>query len=155
MIYCDTSFLVALYLKRDAFHLEASSIGSRFQGPMPYMLLSELELINGVHRNFGSKLITIAERDAAFRQIAEDEAGGILVRRALDQTEHYARARDLSKKFTPELSARSLDILHVAAALLLKTSEFATFDEKQRVLVEKAGLKPLPKIIPGRKARKS
>ena len=154
MIYCDSSFLVALYVKRDAFHLHAARIAARFQEPIPYTLLAELELINGVRRNLAANLIAHNEHDAVFRQIAEDESEGILLRQPLPQAEHYAAARELSKKFTPVISARSLDILHVAAALLLKTSEFASFDEKQRVLAEKAGLKPIPKIITGQKRRK-
>lgn len=154
MIYCDSSFLVALYIKRDAFHLQAAEIAARFQKPIPYTLLAELELINGVRRNLATKFITSAEYAAIFRQISEDESEDILVRHPLHQADHYVAARELSKKFTPEISARSLDILHVAAALLLKASEFASFDEKQRILAEKAGLKLIPKIIAGRKGRR-
>jgi hypothetical protein len=122
-------------------------MAARFHEPIPYTLLAELELINGVRRNLATNFIAHHEHEVILRQISEDEAEGLLVRCVLDQADHYARARDLSKKFTHEISARSLDILHVAAALLLKASEFASFDEKQRILAEKAGLKLVPKAI--------
>src|SRR5450631_1859839 len=145
MTYCDSSFLVSLYIKRDVFHLHAARIALGFHDVIPYTLLAELELINGVRRNLAAKLITQVEYEVVCRQIMTDEADGILVRCALDQAEHYARARELSKKFTPEIAARSLDILHVAAALLLKATAFASFDAKQRILAERASLKLAPK----------
>jgi predicted nucleic acid-binding protein len=37
-----------------------------------------------------------------------------------------------------------LDVLHVAAARLLKTDTLATFDENQRTLAKSAGLKIVP-----------
>ncbi len=147
MIYCDTSFLLALYVERDFFHVQASRLGAKFKEPIPLTLLSELELVNGIRRSLAAKIIRREEHDAIFRQIAEDESQGILARRAVDQADHFAKARGLSKKLTPEISARSLDILHVAAALLLKVREFASFDEKQRVLAFRAGLKLVPVAV--------
>jgi predicted nucleic acid-binding protein len=153
MIYCDTSFLLALYIETEAGHGLALRTAATFREAIALTLLVELELVNGVRRGLATRAINRQQHDAVFRQIPEDEANGILIRCAVDQTDHYDRARDLSKKFTPEISARSLDILHVAAALLLKAPEFASFDEKQRVLAEKAGLKLTPKTITRRKER--
>ena len=148
MIYCDTSFLLALYVERDFFHPHALRLASRFTVPIPLILLADLELGNGIRRCLAARIISREEHDAIFRQMAADEAEGILKRVAVDSADHFARARDLSKKFTPELAARSLDILHVAAALLLKVHGFASFDEKQRTLARKAGLKLIPGSVP-------
>ncbi len=147
MIYGDTSFLIAVYRQGDSFHARATKLAAVLRLPVALTLLSELELHNGVRRCLAGKLIDQREHDAIFRQIADDEAEGILVRPTLDQLELYARARELSKKFTPEISARSLDILHVAAARLLSASPFISFDLKQRVLAQKAGLNLLPRIL--------
>ena len=146
MIYCDTSFLLALYVERDSFYVQASRLAAKFKEAIPLTLLSELELVNGIHRSLAAKIIPTAEHDAIFRQIAEDEAHGILVRHAIHQAEHFVKARELSKRFTPGISSRSLDILHVAAALLLKANDFASFDDRQRVLAKRAGLKLVPSI---------
>jgi len=151
MIYCDTSFLLALYVEADPFHTQATKIAARFKESIPFTLLLELELVNGIRRSLAARIIEKKEHDAIFRQILDDEAVGILARYPLHQAEHYAKARELSKKFTPEMSARSLDILHVAAALLLRVKEFATFDEKQGTLVGKVGLRLIPETIIKRK----
>jgi len=147
MIYCDTSFLLALYIQIEPGHVLALQTAATLHEPIALTLLVELELVNGIRRCLSAHTINREQHDAVFRQIREDEAEGILVRCSLDQDEHYARARELSKKFTPEVSARSLDILHVAAASMLKTTHFATFDTKQRILAEKTGLKTIPKSI--------
>jgi predicted nucleic acid-binding protein len=151
VIYCDTSLLLALYIKGDCFHAQANRMAARFRKPIPFTLLVELEMVNGLRRNLAATIIDRKEHDAIFRQILKDEMDGILVRCPLDQMEHYAKARELSKKFTPEIPARSLDVLHVAAALFLQATEFASFDDNQRTLAEKAGLKLLPGTITQRK----
>ncbi len=145
MTYCDTSFLMAIYVESDRFQPRAREIAGRFREPIPFTLLVELELQNGVRRNLASGVISIQEHDTIFRQIAQDEADGVLGRCRLASTEHYAKARELSKAFTPHIALRSLDILHVAAALLLKAEVLASFDERQRQLAVKAGLKLLPR----------
>jgi hypothetical protein len=151
VIYGDTSFLIAVYRQGDRFHATASKLAAGLRQPIALTLLGELELHNGIYRCLAAKIIDQREHDAIFRQISSDEADGILVRRAVDQAELYAHARDLSKKFTPVISARSLDILHVAAARLLRASPFISFDAKQRLLVQKTGMSLLPRTI-GEKA---
>jgi hypothetical protein len=42
---------------------------------------------------------------------------------------------------------RTLDVLHVAAALLLEAKILASFDEQQRRLAASAGLKLLPETL--------
>jgi predicted nucleic acid-binding protein len=145
MTYCDTSFLMALYLESDRLQPQARQLAHRFSSSIPFTLLAELELHNGIRRNFAAGIISIQLHYALFRQITDDEADGVLRRYSLAPEEHYAKARELSKKHTPQLASRSLDILHVAAALLLKAETLASFDERQRQLAKKAGLKLLPR----------
>jgi predicted nucleic acid-binding protein len=145
MIYCDTSFLLPLYVETDSFHAQVRKLAVHFRSPIPLTLLTELELHNGIRRAVAQGHLALPQHDGIFRRIAKDEATGILERFNLNSSEHYARARELSKKFTPHLLLRSLDILHVAAALLLKAETLASFDERQRQLAKKAGLKLLPR----------
>ena len=144
MIYGDTSFVLAVYIKVDRFHNEAVRLAARVHEPIPFTLLGELELLNAVHRSLAGKVINQSDHDAILRQIAHDEADGILVRQTLDQIQLFTKARELSRRYTPEVSARSLDILHVASALLLQATIFISFDAKQRSLAQKAGLKFQP-----------
>ena len=47
----------------------------------------------------------------------------------------------LAQRFTARLGCRTLDALHVAAALELEAEEFWTFDERQNQLAAAAGLR--------------
>jgi predicted nucleic acid-binding protein len=152
MTYCDSSFLLALLLPRDFFHHYATPLAARFTESIPYTLLAELEVSNTIRRALREGSITRAEHDAAFRQIEADLAHGILARRDIPQSEHYRKARELSKRHTPEIPARSLDILQTAAALLIGADSIHTFDERQRQLAKASGLKVFPHGMP-KKAR--
>lgn len=58
--------------------------------------------------------------------------------------EAYARAEQLARRHTSKLGTRSLDILQVATALVLKPDVFLTFDERQRRLAKAERLRVLP-----------
>jgi hypothetical protein len=60
------------------------------------------------------------------------------------QVKFYEKTRRLSKKYTPALACRSLDILHVVSALVMGAKEFASFDLRQRKLAETVGFLLLP-----------
>ena len=47
----------------------------------------------------------------------------------------------LAREYGPKLWMRTLDILHVACALELKTERFWTFDERQAKLAKAQGMK--------------
>lgn len=59
-------------------------------------------------------------------------------------TEVFRRAEVLSQAHTSATKCRSLDLLHVAAALEIGCREFASFDVRQRAIARKTGLKVLP-----------
>jgi predicted nucleic acid-binding protein len=152
MTYCDTSFLLALYIEAESFHALARRAASSFSEPVPLTFLGELELENGIRRSLRARTITLKEHDAIIRQLAEDVSDGFFVRKSPQQPDHFTAARSLSRKFTPQLSCRSLDILHVAAAQLLRARAFASFDLKQRRLAEEVGLESLPGRFSGKPA---
>jgi hypothetical protein len=52
----------------------------------------------------------------------------------------YDVARQLSRRHTAKSGTRTLDILHVAAALVLHAESFYTFDRAQAQLARAAGL---------------
>lgn len=148
MIYCDSSFLLALLLPKDFFHSYAVPVAVRFKEGIPFTLLGELEVANTIRRTFRERRITRAEHDTAFRQIEADLADGILIRRDIPPSDLYRKARELSKRHTPNIPARSLDILQTALALLLRADSFCTFDTHQRQLAMAAGLEVIPKRMP-------
>jgi hypothetical protein len=148
MTYCDSSFLLALLLPGDFFHCHATPLATHFTESIPYTLLAELEVANTIRRLAREGRITQAVHDSAFRQIDADLSDGILVRRDIPQSEHFRKARELSKRHTPEIAARSLDILQTAAALLLTADSLHSFDDHQRKLAKACGLKVFPQTMP-------
>lgn len=150
MTYCDSSFLAALYVVTDVFNRQARKEASKFTSAIPYTLLNELEVLNALRRGLGANLISQASHDAIVREIAADEADGLLERAYLNQIKLYETARELSKKYTLTLACRSLDILHVASAIILGSGKFASFDLRQRKLVKAAGLSIVPQHLPGK-----
>jgi predicted nucleic acid-binding protein len=52
----------------------------------------------------------------------------------------WATCADLARRYGPILGVRTLDSLHVAAALELRGKSFWTFDERQAKLAQAVGL---------------
>jgi len=150
MIYADTSFLFAIYQPTDVFHGKAFKLTTQLQQPMALTLLGELELLNNVYRGLAAKVIDRQVHDNILRQISEDEADAILVRKMVGEIDLYGRAGELARRFVPEIPLRALDILHVAAAQLLRVSHFVSFDERQLHLAHRVGLNVLPRVGGGK-----
>ena len=148
MTYCDSSFMASLYVTTDIFNPQARKVASKFTSAVPYTLLNELELLNALRRGLGDDSLDQSAHDAITREIDADEADGLLERASLNQIKLYEKARELSRKHTPVLACRSLDILHVASALVLGAKKFASFDLRQRKLAGAVGLPLLPLSFP-------
>ena len=147
MIFADSSFLVSLYLPNDRFSASARAIAISFRDAVAYPLLVELELTNTIWRAVGEKRIPARLAASLLGAINRDLAGGFFVRGGIDAVVHYRNAIKLSKEFAARYLTRTLDVLHVAAALLLEAKILASFDERQRRLAASAGLKLLPAIL--------
>lgn len=143
MIFCDTSFLLSLYFDRDARHPAAARVASRFTDGIPYTPLAELELTNSLRRLRVADTLDGTELTSILSLLERDVRDGLLERKAVNQSTHYKTAMEISER-RMELSSRSLDILHVAAALVLGATSFASFDGRQRELAKAEGLHVLP-----------
>ena len=147
MIFADSSFLLSLYLPNDRFSAPARMIAISFREAVAYPLLVELELINTIWRAVGEKRIPARLAASLLGAVNRDLAGGFLVRSGLDAVAHYRHAMKLSTQHAAEYLTRTLDVLHVAAALLLEAKILASFDERQRRLAARVGLKLLPETL--------
>ena len=83
--------------------------------------------------------ITGAQRDTSLNALLADLANGVLVTASPPLTEVLTEAERLSALHSDTLGTRSLDILHVAAAVVLGSREFLTFDRRQANLARAAG----------------
>jgi len=70
-----------------------------------------------------------------------DLANGVLAPASPSLAEVMTEGERLSALYSESLGTRSLDVLHVSAALVLGFGEMLTFDTRQIALARAAGLK--------------
>lgn len=137
-IYADTSFFVSLYLS-DAHSQEAE----RRIRANPAVWLTPLhvaEWTHAVEQHVFRKLISRSEADRLHHQFQQHRETGAWVEIALAESALELCAQ-LARRHAARMGVRTLDTLHVAAAVELKARRFWTFDERQKRLARAAGLK--------------
>jgi hypothetical protein len=136
--FADTSFIGSLYLE-DANSDEAAAQMAAV--PMPLLLssLGELELINAVQLHVFRKEIHESALRASLSAFRADVSSGVLAIRPISEA-MFNEAKRLSSRWSAKLGTRSLDILQVAAAVVLEANSFHTFDDRQKKLAKAAGL---------------
>jgi predicted nucleic acid-binding protein len=63
---------------------------------------------------------------------------------AVDWVEMFREADSLSAAHAIETNCRTLDLFHVACAVILHSDAFASFDQRQRSVAARAGLQVVP-----------
>jgi len=137
--FFDSSVLVAFYLAEP--HSAAARRAVTGEPPAPFTALHRLEVRNALRLQVGRERITREESDAVLRLLDDDLAAGRLAQIPVDLYAVFERAEALSARHTARLLSRSLDILHVAAALELGCTRFVSFDSRQVKLAAAAGLR--------------
>ena len=140
VVYADTSFFVALYVTQPD-SLRALAYMQKQTVAISFTPFQRLELRNAIRLCAFRKQISSDQARQALREIESDLSDGILIHAPLAWTDVLQKAEELSAAHSETMGARSLDILQVACALQTKASIFLTFDERQRRLAEKYGLK--------------
>ena len=140
--YFDTSALRPLFI-----HEERSQRVSRYlrrhRAAIRITRFGYAELINSIACAVFREDISPAQFSAAVADMDVDlKAQGVTIvdllwRGAMD------RATQVSRKHTPELGSRMLDVLHVASALQLGVKTIITYDQRQMELARSAGLRPV------------
>jgi uncharacterized protein len=141
--YADTSFLAALYV-RDTHSEVAAAEQRRRRAPLPMSSLHGLELRNAIRLCVFRRQMKPTQARRALAFVDGDLTTGVLAATEPSMAAVWRRASDLSTQHTAHTGCRSLDILHVAAALELGATRFLTFDERQRGLARRAGLRVGP-----------
>lgn len=113
----------------------------RARARLPIVLtpLGEVELTNAFHLRVFRKELTLSEMKQALALVREDFAAGVLSSHPFPAAA-FGTAIRISRSHTTRLGTRTLEILHVASALTLQTSELYTFDHAQRRLARAEGL---------------
>lgn len=141
--YADTSFLVSLYV------LDANSViaaGRMRDAKLPFLLtpIVEVELTNALYLRLFRRELAASQVHAANALFRGDLADGIFQSKPVSAG-MFEKAKLLSRKQTPRLGTRALDVLHVASALVLEAETFYTFDRNQGKLAEAEGLRVKPR----------
>jgi predicted nucleic acid-binding protein len=138
-VYADTSFLISLYTP-DANSTRAATAMKDIQEPQLLTPFGELELMNALELRVFRRELKASQREAARSAFREDLEAGIYSIRPLT-TATFQMAHRIARSHAPKIGARTLDILHVASALVFEVSRFYTFDKRQADLASNAGLK--------------
>ena len=141
--YADTSFLISLH-RADAQHTAATAFMAKAALSLAYTPLHRIEVRNALRNAEAFGEMTRTERTQAFRQLEEDLQNDMLIHTPLPWTEVLRRADDLSEAHASRAGQRTMDLLHVAAAVEAGARVFLSFDERQRKLAKAAGLKVKP-----------
>jgi predicted nucleic acid-binding protein len=136
--YADSGVLIKLYVRE---RNSAEAIKALCNYPsIGINSLHELEIANTFRTLEGRGLITPIQRTASEHSLETDILAGRLRRFEPDWSSIFREAHELSRLFSASTLARSLDILHVAAAIATSTDTFITGDKRQYELAALAGL---------------
>jgi predicted nucleic acid-binding protein len=130
--YFDSSALVAIYVNEE--HSDAARQEIRNHASVAWTPLHDVEVRNALRLLRGRGQIEAKELAALLGHIDEDLAQGRLARAAIDLDAVFRRAAELSERKSAETLARTLDILHVAAALEIGSSIIVSGDARQLAL---------------------
>ena len=137
--YFDSAIIAKLYVQeltsRDAIRL----VGG-YAAPYGLTQWQMLEVKNAIRLKAFRGEITAAEMTQSTVAFEQDIATGRWRRPHYSAAFVEQKAEELSASHTVTLGCRTLDIIHVAAALILGAKEFVTFDTRQAALAKQAGL---------------
>ena len=137
-VYADSSFVASLYLP-DLHSARAIAWATDFKEPVLISALVILELTNAAHLKVFRRQSEHVEASKSLEAFHKDLANGIWVAPQWPPRA-WEEADLISRSHTSSLGTRSLDILHVAAAQVLKAESFLTFNERQAHLARTVGL---------------
>jgi len=131
--------MLKLYV-REPNSPEAISAVQHAASPLVFTDLHKLEMLGSIRCSVKRGTLTQTSAAQALRLFRRDLKSEVYVRPVVDWPRVYARAHRLSQSHSRSLLVRSLDLLHVACALELRSLEFLTFDGRQKQVARAVGL---------------
>jgi predicted nucleic acid-binding protein len=138
IIYADTSFVASLYIP-GTYSPAALTAVRPLRTHLLITSLGELEFANAMALRVLRKELSASESASVFAHFRKDILDGVF-RVSPVPNGVFERAIQLSQKHTPRVGTRTLDVLHVAAAITLRARFFYTFDQSQAELARAANL---------------
>lgn len=144
MNYADSGFIVSLYRPSEGLSRVARKTIKQSPGPVFLSPLSLLEIRNALNLAIRRGEMGKTEREAILADIRRLLDTGFFRLVETSQSEIYAKAGELSDAHTPGIGARSLDLMHVAAAILCNARRFLSTDARQVAVAKAEGLEVKP-----------
>ena len=138
-LYYDSGVLVKLYVREQSSVAVARFLVSRREAVIVNSL-HELEMRNALRLKRFRGEIEDEQLAASMAMIASDFATGRLIRRGMDWRPIHAEAERLSEAVSTGIGVRTIDLLHIAAALKQGASGLVSLDHRQRAAARAAGL---------------
>ncbi len=118
----------------------SSATRLRYAPPLCLTDILEMEIVNALHGKVFRHEMTESERDQCLAAFHADVAAGFWQRVTIGPTSLRNRVIAIASRRTATHGCRTLDILHVAAALELGCVDFLSFDHRQRSVALAEGL---------------
>ena len=141
--YFDSAIIVKLYVS-EATSPDAIRLVGAYSAPYWLTQWQALEVKNAIRLKAFRREITDAEMKQSVAAFEHDIATGRWQRPVYTAAAVEQKADELSATHSALLGCRTLDIIHVASAVVLGAMEFVTFDWRQGAMAKRAGLTVKP-----------
>ncbi len=138
--YFDSSVITKWYLP-EADSAAALRMRARYEPPAVLTHLHRVELTTAWHLKVFRRELHLDTVAQALADLENDVDAGVWAPPSYDLGDVHMRAEHLARRHAAALGTRSLDILHVAAALALGATHFVTSDQRQAALAKAARLR--------------
>jgi len=142
MLYLDTSAFLKLYVREEGSAAVQALVQIQTT-PLPVWDALEMEFTNAIWMKVFWKDITADDARRQFDLFADRRKRGQYFTPEFSRSKLLERFRSLAAQ-TVETGCRTMDVVHVAAALEFEAEMLVSFDERQRRLAEIAGLRCQP-----------
>ena len=138
-VYFDSAIIVKLYVQ-EINSADAIRLVSAHTAPYVLTWWQALEVRNAIRLKAFRGEITLTEMTQSLLALDADAGSGRWIQPIYNVVALEQKAEALSAANAATVGCRSLDIIHVAAALVIGVKEFVTLDHRQAALARAAGL---------------
>ena len=138
-LYYDSGVLVKLYVREERSDAVARFLAERREAVV-INELHEVEMRNALRLKRFREEIEDEQLAASMAMLSSDLAARRLIRTGVDWQSVFAEAERLSATATIGTGVRTIDLLHVAAALNQGAAGLVSLDHRQRAAARLAGL---------------
>ena len=141
-IYVDPSALRSLYVHDDR-SARFCRWRRRVGGSLPITRFGWAEVVNSIQLAVHRGVVAESVARVAVADLGEDLREGRLTLADALWRRTLTLAAELSIRHTASVGTRTLDVLHVASAVVLGASRFVSYDHRQGALARLVGLRVL------------